>query len=102
MDCVFSLFFLNRYKLLLKLLLENMKLFMPSNRKVSSCLTIIKTCIYVNASVGGDTAVISNGFAADQQQSETLRFQVFMTKFISTDKEILYWYEAGSSKATLT
>lgn len=47
-------------------------------------------------------AVVSNAFAADQQQSEMVSFQMFMTKLIFTDKEILYWYEAGSSKATLT
>lgn len=79
-----------------------MKLFMPSNRKVSFCLIFIEAYTVANAGVRGDMAVISNGFAADQQQSEMLSFQVFMTKFISTDKEILYWYEAGSSKATLT
>lgn len=97
---VFS--FLNRYKLLLKLSFENKKLFMQSNHSLLSCLTLIEACISVNAGGRCDMAVVSNAFAADQQQPEMVSFQMFMTKLIFTDKEILYWYEAGSSKATLT
>lgn len=79
-----------------------MKLFMPSDHEVSSCLTLTEACISANAGVRGVMAVVSKGFAADQQLSEIVSCQMFMTKFISTDKEILYWYEAGSSKAALT
>lgn len=78
-----------------------MKLLSSLNHIFLTC-SFIETHIFVDASIGCDMAAVSNGFATDQYQSEKVSFQMFMTKHISTDKEILYWYDTSSSKATLT